>query len=268
MVLLADASLLFYAENNYEEELNEFLGVFDADFDAKSECADSVATTATEVSTVLTVEGQSQCDSCCCCLNSLVEGSTAVVCSGLHTVCWDCYPKVYNASAQKCPLCRSALLQHDADHQYGETLPPPFNKMVEEARDNASKACVAEWHMMESIDSLRRTSATAPRHSCLQSSPDSVRNRGKKRTMAQYTADIESLDDPDERQYQFALRKYTQECEKLRVRVRRARLSCENNGVDYKYDRSYILAKANFDMFYETKTRPQRSEFKSVVHEI
>ena len=65
-------------------------------------------------------------DACAICFNAFQEGRVAVICSRMHTVCWDCFGPIFEQRrcGGACPHCRQPMFPSRHQHCYPETLPP------------------------------------------------------------------------------------------------------------------------------------------------
>ena len=126
-------------------------------------------------------------EDCPICLEPFTGGSVVIVCqTPHHRTCNDCFHNLYglspsNPMSGKCPECRAPLLKLDSDHPYPETLP-----MVTLDRINNPPPPV---HNPPPIE-------------------DQEPPRQRRRTIAQFTADIDAVEDDGERGFLAAKREY------------------------------------------------------------
>lgn len=204
-------------------------------------------------------------DECCFCLEAKEDGKAAVICGGLHTVCWDCLPQVYanrnrwDARTNKCPLCREPLLNLDERHEFADTLPPAERAAVEAAKARADARFVARIVREEEQQRAREARAPPQPYQRVQR----ARPR-RKRTMREYANDIANIQDPNERAFKNAFRIYAQNRSRLTTRAWRRKQNCLRAGISWHDDPRFIELNRIAEDWQRDNPRPVREDFVSV----
>ena len=210
-------------------------------------------------------------DDCCVCLCHMQPLRAAVVCKRLHTVCHGCLPKLYAArnnyqGGGACPTCRAPLLELDQSHEFGDSLPPQERAMVEAAKAAADARFVARLIAEQALEqaSWRRqqrarepAAASAPAAAAAAAPPAPKR----KRTMAQYTADIAAETDPVRRAFLTAARVRNQVRGRMNTRAWRRRKLCRDTDIDWTIDERYIALQRAADEWSAANPPPSMEDF-------
>ena len=159
-------------------------------------------------------------DSCCLCLDDFTEAGNSrpsVVCKNLHSVCHECFPKLYATvpgyyGGGLCPSCRDPLLIIDEDHPYVDTLPIEFRVRVMDARaaEDARFAQRLQERLNHEDEAENGFAGGGEAAAAPAAAGAAAPGKRKKRTNAEYDSDLRDLSATDPAAYRqgFAKRMF------------------------------------------------------------
>ena len=214
-------------------------------------------------------EEEAEGDDCCVCLCHMQPLRAAVVCKRMHTVCHGCLPKLYAArnnyqGGGACPTCRAPLLELDQSHEFGDSLPPNERAMVEAAKASADARFVARLISEQALEQASWRRQQRAREPAAASSPAAAAAPPapkRKRTMAQYTADIAAEADPVRRAFLTAARVRNQVRGRMNTRAWRRRKLCRDTDIDWTIDERYIELQRVADEWSAANPPPSIEDF-------
>lgn len=215
-------------------------------------------------------------DNCCICFGEKVQGNITVVCGfrgdgGGHTICHNCVEQLYQyqnahwVGGGKCPECRTDLLPLDFNHPFKDTLPPLLRHVVQISEDEET----------ERIRLLNLPPPPPPppeeEDSDLTDSSDEEEEeevqRGRKRTMGQFTEDIGNIEDDRRRLFAKVHRAWTQSRSRNNTKRWRIKKGYQDGGDTWEDKEDYIVADIVCRNFTRDNKLPSRDSDLDLLEE-